>query len=122
MKEDKSVLLLTLHKSAFEVMHTGEKDTEFRSDSEWFRSRILDEHGKIRKYDLVTFRNGYHKTAQEFTCKFVTAVRMKCDLTFHYSNGFSVTLDINTPTWMIILGEIVEVKNLKQANPQQYLL
>ena len=70
-KEVKKVLKLTLKKKWFDLMKDGFKKIEFRDPSEWILSRLLDENGNEKEYDLIEFRNGYGKNAPSFCCEFL---------------------------------------------------
>ncbi len=67
----KKVLKLTLKKKWFDLMQSGEKKIEFRDPSDWIFSRLLDENGNEKEYDLIEFRNGYGKNAPSFCCEFL---------------------------------------------------
>ena len=70
-EEVKKVLKLTLKKKWFDLMKDGFKKIEFRDPSEWILSRLLDENGNEKEYDLIEFRNGYGKNAPSFCCEFL---------------------------------------------------
>ena len=70
-KEAKKILKLTLMKKWFVLMELGVKKIEFREPSDWIYSRLLDENGDGKKYDLIEFRNGYGKNAPSFCCEFL---------------------------------------------------
>lgn len=70
-KDVKKILKLTLKKKWFDLMSLGVKKIEFREPSEWIYSRLLDEIGDEKKYDLIEFRNGYGKNAPSFCCEFL---------------------------------------------------
>ena len=70
----KKVLKLTLKKKWFDLMNSDEpwsKKIEFREPSEWILSRLLDENGNEKEYDLIEFKNGYGKNAPSFCCEFL---------------------------------------------------
>ena len=67
----KKVLKLTLKKKWFDLMKSGLKKIEFRTPSEWIYSRLLDENGNGRNYDLIEFKNGYSKDAPSACCEFL---------------------------------------------------
>ena len=70
-QEVKKVLKLTLKKKWFDLMSAGFKKIEFREPSDWIYSRLLDENGDEKKYDLIEFKNGYSKNAPSFCCEFL---------------------------------------------------
>lgn len=70
-QEAKKVLKLTLKKKWFDLMKDGFKKIEFRDPSDWIFSRLIDENGDPKKYDLIEFKNGYAKNAPSFYCEFL---------------------------------------------------
>ena len=70
-EESKKILKLTLKKKWFDLMSLGFKKIEFREPSDWIYSRLLDENGDGKKYDLIEFKNGYGKNAPSFCCDFL---------------------------------------------------
>jgi len=70
-EEAKKILRLTLKKKWFDLMQSGEKKIEFRDPSHWIFSRLLDENGNEKEYDLIEFKNGYSKNAPCFCCEFL---------------------------------------------------
>ena len=113
----KKVLHLTVSAEPFEVMHTGEKQVEFRKDSDWIRSRLYNKDGTAKVYDYVKFVNGYGKDKPYF----ITIYRgiskhfnkrgfAEVYDTIQYSNG----LRIDTRDWdySVHFGKIVEVGNI----------
>ena len=69
--QENKVLKLTLKKKWFDLMKDGFKKIEFRDPSDWIFSRLLDENGDERKYDLIEFKNGYSYNAPSFYCEFL---------------------------------------------------
>ena len=67
----KKVLKLTLKKKWFDLMKDGFKKIEFRTPSDWIYSKLLDENGNGKQYDLIEFKNGYSKNAPSFCCEFL---------------------------------------------------
>ena len=68
---NKKILKLTLKKKWFDLMKDGFKKIEFREPSDWIFSRLLDENGDEREYDLIEFKNGYSYNAPSFCCEFL---------------------------------------------------
>src|SRR6056300_1026422 len=60
------ILHLTLKKSWFELMVSGEKTTEFRKPSDWIKQRLVD-----KEYELVRFVNGYGSDKPFFVAKYL---------------------------------------------------
>ena len=76
------ILHLTLKKKWFDMIASGEKKEEYREtkdywckrfcNKEWFKHEISTlEQAIDKKYDVVTFKNGYSRNAPEITleCK-----------------------------------------------------
>ena len=108
---NKRVLKLTLHKEAFEVMVTGEKNEEYRDVTKWIQSRLFTKSDVgsliVRSYDLVEFTNGYGKHLPRFTAHYIGFERRR-SVQKSYSNGlFISTGDV----YAIKLGRIVSVEN-----------
>lgn len=107
------ILNLTLHRSAFEVMVTGEKRLEFRKPGKWINSRLYRKDGSKKPYDLIKFVNGYGSDKPYFICKY-----LGFDYeygTFVYSNGLEVEVSND---YAIKCGEIIEVGNWKTHTQQ----
>lgn len=106
-------LHLSLKKLPFEVMVTGEKQEEIRSDSQWIQSRMY-KNGKIRDYDVVKFVNGYGSDKPYFIAKYVEFYRQSKAERYEYSTGFAV---VALPgDYIIIIGKIIETGNLAALN------
>ena len=69
--QKKKVLKITLKKKWFDLMKDGFKKIEFRDPSDWIYSRLLDDKGNEKKFDLIEFKNGYAKNAPSFLCEFL---------------------------------------------------
>lgn len=81
------MLKLTLKKPAYEVMITGEKKEEYRTNSKWIMSR-LDRTNK-EKLKLVKFTNGYKKDSPSFITDY-KGWEFKNNVNETYSNGLNV--------------------------------
>lgn len=88
-----STLYLTLKKSPFEVMITGEKNEEFRKPSKWIESRLIDKNGQPKKYDNVKFVNGYGTDKPHFCADYKGFEKSKSNQTIKYSNGLIVNVE-----------------------------
>lgn len=105
------VLLLTLHRAAFEVMVTGEKKEEFRKGSQWIINRLFDKNMQAKEYDLIKFVNGYGSDKPFFTCRFEGFLDCYMPVaTRKYSNGLIVS-GIGKGDFIIYCGQIVEIGN-----------
>lgn len=100
------ILKLTLKKQPFEVMETGEKRNEYRSPSEWIKSRLFDKDGYAREYDAVEFTNGYGATRPRFMCKYLGFGLSNKNYRLSYSNGLQV--HVSEGDYVIKLGEIIK--------------
>lgn len=65
------VLYLTLKKQWFDMILSGEKKEEYRAIKPYWEKRLLN-----KEYDIVNFRNGYGKSAPQFTAK-IKNIRIK---------------------------------------------
>lgn len=101
------MLKLIVHGEAFEVMHTGEKQTEYRKPSKWIESRL-----KGRHYDYIEIRHGYGRRRPYFIAVFIEAIQRTAPETVkRYSNGLEVT--VSPGDWEIDFSFIVQAKGLK---------
>ena len=85
-----SILHLTLHREYFDAIVAGKKKTEYRDNSAYWRSRLLD-----RTYDEIHFRNGYATRAPFMR---IQCLRIRKDK----SDGFAIHL-----------GRTLETKNYR---------
>ena len=99
---------MTLNKSPFDVMVTGEKKLEICLVSPWMTSRLVDkETGKDKAYDVVEFTNGYGHDVPRFTVPFNGYKLKKKGVKLGpYSNGLKVDTS-SKPTYVISLGDNV---------------
>lgn len=112
MKNSSHTLYLSLKKKPFDVMVTGEKQEEFRINSDWIRSRLMDKFGNFKKYDFIKFVNGYGNDKPYFICKYNGFIECYMDVAKRkYSNGLIIT-DIGKYDFIIYCGDIIETGNL----------
>jgi hypothetical protein len=105
-------LHLSLKKEPFAVMFTGEKQEEFRKNSDWIRSRLFDKEDNEREYDYIKFVNGYGADKPYFICKYEGFMECYMDVAERkYSNGLSIT-GIGKGDFIIYCGDVVERGNL----------
>ena len=90
-------------------MVTGEKKEEFRLQSKWIESRLIDSAtGKDKQYDRVKFVNGYGKHRPSFTVSF-KGYKLEANGVYReYSNALVVDTR-GKPTYVISLGDDVTV-------------
>ena len=79
---------MTLHREFFDAIAEGRKNTEYRDDTAYWRSRLVD-----RDYSEIVFRNGYAAEAP--------LMRVQC---------LGIRKD-RPDRFAIRLGKILEVKN-----------
>jgi hypothetical protein len=90
-----SILKLTLAKGPFDATVAGEKLEEYRRDSEWIRSRLLDKNGNPREYDFIKYYHGpgfsekYHTTIMQYNGCFWHEPDIHIG---PYSNGFQTAI------------------------------
>lgn len=53
-------LRLTLNKKWFDMIASGQKKEEYREIKKYWDQRLLH-NGKIKQFDIVTFKNGYSR-------------------------------------------------------------
>lgn len=104
------ILKLTLSASPFEVMHTGEKQTEFRKPSRWIESRLYEKDGNFKEFDLIQFTHGYGTDRPVFIAKYLGFSLSTADYKVEYSNGLIV--DVEVGDYKIYIGQILKVANL----------
>jgi len=56
------ILYITLHRKWFDLVASGEKTVEFRQATPYWRARLLDERGNVKRFDEIHARNGYRST------------------------------------------------------------
>lgn len=59
----KKILMLTLKKEFFIQIKSGQKTSEYREYKDFWIKRLMNTDGSFKHFDLVHFRNGYHKNA-----------------------------------------------------------
>lgn len=99
------ILYLTLKKPQFQVTFSREKQTEYRKNGDWIKSRLLG-----KNYDYVKFTNGYGLDKPFFICEFLGWEYSKAGI-YNYSNGLEVI--VSDGDIAIKLGNIIESKNIK---------
>lgn len=106
------LLHLSLKKDPFAVMVTGEKQEEFRQNSDWIRSRLFDKENNEKEYDYIKFVNGYGADKPYFICKYEGFMECYMDVAErNYSNGLSIS-GIGKGDFIIYCGEVIESGNL----------
>src|SRR6056300_1328403 len=98
------ILHLTLKKSWFELMVSGEKTTEFRKPSDCIKQRLVD-----KEYELVRFVNGYGSDKPFFVDKYLGYKVAKKDEEIPFKKE---TIGIKKGDYKIFLGKIIEKGNL----------
>ena len=70
MNSDKKVLHLTLKKEWFDQILSGEKTSEYREYKQFWITRLMNNNGSFKHYDVIHFKNGYHKDAPTMLIEF----------------------------------------------------
>ena len=105
------ILHLSLQKLPFAVMVTREKRNEYRRQSKWLMSRLLNKDGTDKYYDIIRFTNGYGKDKPSFDYNYLGYCISEYNQLFKYSNGLVVQVD--TQTVIIRCGDIIAITNHK---------
>ena len=102
------VLQLVLKRKPFEVMRSGEKTEEFRDNTPYWRSRMLDAATRRwRDFDWVEFSLGFHPTRQKFRARFL-GITLVSAVDRKYSNGLHVDCPFKRRQYIMIhLGKIL---------------
>ena len=87
----KRILHLNLHRQYFDLIATGQKKTEYRECTPYWRKRL-----EGRDYDVVSFRNGYATRAPVMEVEYV-------------AKGFRVIG--SKKEYAIRLGKILKIQN-----------
>ena len=104
-------MTLTLKAEPYEAMVTGEKKEEFRLQTKWIESRLIDSAtGKDRKYERVKFDNGYGPLRPSFTVSFKGYKIEENGVHKEYSNGMVVDTR-GKRTFTILLGDDIVKKS-----------
>ena len=98
------ILHLTLKKSWFDLMISGEKTTEFRKPSDWIKQRLID-----KEYALIRFVNGYGSDKPFFVTKYLGYEVAEKDEEILFKKE---TVVMKKGDYKIFLGEIIEKGNL----------
>lgn len=104
------VLRLSLNKTPFEVMVTGEKREEFRKVCRWIESRLFNKDGSKREYDYIEYVNGYGSDRPRFVTDFKGFELVDGGIHRKYSNGLE--LNITETQYVIQHSKVLEVKNV----------
>ncbi len=97
--KDKKILYLILKKEFFNQIKSGEKTSEYRGYKPFWIKRLMNKDRSFKTFDLVHFRNGYHKDAPTmlFEIKGINIIKRK-------GNWFSTQ-----KYFEIDLGQIIEI-------------
>lgn len=105
------ILHLTLNKNWFDLTAQGIKKNEYREQKVHWDSRILDDQGKLIKYDEIHYTNGYGKDKPFMRVKWIGC-------TVQTSSGLQPQcgepLDRSKFYYVIGNGEILETRNWKK--------
>lgn len=70
---DKNILHLTLKKQWYDMIESGVKTEEYREIKRYWQTRIQINgyhRFEFKKFDIITFKNGYQKDARTMSFKF----------------------------------------------------
>ena len=109
-------LPMTLKKKWFDMIVSGEKKEEYRESKVYWLKRLVEETMQIghsmetmvfKKFDTVTFKNGYAKNAPTVELKDI-----------EYRNGFRNGVPAwgavdGDPYFVLMLGSIIRTENLE---------
>jgi len=68
------ILHLTLHRTWFDLIASGNKTMEYRQDTAYWHKRIFNDDGWNRRFDEIHFRNGYGKHRPLMVTEFLFAM------------------------------------------------
>ncbi|CAD7940244.1 unnamed protein product [Amoebophrya sp. A25] len=105
-------LRLELAAPAFAVMVSGEKKEEFREFKSHWTKRLENGAGKLQKFDVVEFRNGYGDDKPLIVIA-INRIRLNAGTAISrlYSNGLSIEIPKTRKTYVIELGAVLYRKN-----------
>lgn len=91
----------------YEVMHTGEKNVEYRENTGYRRKRLLASGGEFKPFTHVHIAEGYGAGRREFlaTCRGLVWLPAQEPITF--STGWRLDLDHAEGYVGVLLGDIV---------------
>lgn len=98
------ILYLNIKKIWFDLMINQKKNIEYRKNTAWIQSRLINKH-----YDYIKFINGYGNNKPYFICKFLNYEISK--------KNYIVSIDkhkisVQNGDFLIYLGSIIETGNL----------
>jgi hypothetical protein len=64
---EKKPLFLIMEKTWFDEIRSGRKKIEYRDDSPFYRSRLMNKNGQFRNYENALLQVGYNKDGQRMT-------------------------------------------------------
>lgn len=82
-KEQAKPLFLTMQKVWFDKIESGEKNEEYRDNTQFYKSRLLNkERTAFKNYRTVILQEGYHTGARRMIIE-VKKITKKRDFTIH---------------------------------------
>ena len=94
MKTEPKLLHLTLRKEPFDQILSGEKTSEYREYKQFWITRLMNNDGSFKHYDVIHFKNGYHKDAPTMLVEF---------------KGIKIISDFGSRYFEIELGRIIDL-------------
>jgi len=93
------ILHLNVKKEWFDKIKSGEKKCEYREFKDYWITRLLNDKGLPKKFDLIIFKNGYKKDSEKLIFKHkITEVMI----------GTYTDLKLDEHVFAIYLGKRVE--------------
>lgn len=82
---EKKPLFLIMEKVWFDEILSGSKKIEYRDDSPFYRSRLMNKKGQFRNYENALLQVGYNKDAQRMTIE-IKDIVLEGDFEIHLGN------------------------------------
>lgn len=82
---EKKPLFLIMEKVWFDEIYSGRKKIEYRNDSPFYRSRLMNKKGQFRNYENALLQVGYNKDGQRMTIE-ITDIVLEGDFEIHLGN------------------------------------
>lgn len=106
------ILHLTLHRKWFDLIASGDKKHEFRANTKYWRSRLINRDGTFRVFKEVWFTNGYSVIRPFLRIEFKGIVEMDCVVSSRIQHGELV----DSCDFCIDLGKVLEVNYAGRGN------
>ena len=85
-KKEKKPLFLVIEKEYFDQIAAGTKTKEYRHDTEFYMSRLMNkDRTKFKRYDFLILQNGYHTNARKMTVQ-IKKITLSTRFVIHLGN------------------------------------